>query len=377
MKTTRIARWTAAAVSGAALAFVPLAAANAATAAPAPFQSGATAHTTIKNAGDSGDQGNVWATVGVPNGFSRDLTLTLVSHPSASVYDWTGSVSDHGTGVTVKGAVQPNGTPTTATELNAVPLTFSGGEQYAFTTNKPLSTGPNHGVPASITRNGTYYSASPITGGVSNLSTDDATTSAWYALAFPSGTTFTPNTNPNYSYSYKTSCGETWTDSNTVSGAAAGNITGKTCTSSHPTPPPTGHPTPPPVHHTHYTFQAVGHVQSEQSHLYLTDVDGNLVQEYYAGSSRFAMVLNHDTGTTGLALVNRHNQMTGYFVSIPDSGQAVFVKHFVQTSKHGSYYSNVGGNDLNNARYSLAPGNHQIGWAPVRSANEAYTSPGQ
>lgn len=367
MKTTRTMRWAASAV-GAALFLTPLALAGSASAAPMPAPSSITAHTTIKNAGDSGNQGNVWAKVGLPNGFSRDLTLKLVSHPSAAVWNWAGSVSDHGTGVTVQGAVQPNGTPSTATELHSVPLNFFGSEQYTFSTNANVTSAANHGVPFSITRNGTYYSASPISGGVSSLSTDDATTSAWYALAFPGGTTFTPNTNPAFSYTYKTGCGETWVDANA---GAGGNITGKTCS------PPHVHPTPPHGHPvTHYFVQASGHVQSEQSNKYLAVVDGRVVQENLNSSNRFAMMLNTSTHTTGLAVLNSHGSVTGW-VSIPDSGQATVSHSFTVTDKRGSYYSSADGTDLNNARYSHASGNHQIGWPAVRSLNEQYTSPGQ
>lgn len=365
MKPTRITRWAASAVAGAALVLTPLALAGAATAAPLPAPAPyVSAHTVIKNAGDSGNQGNVWAKVGLPNGFSRDLTLKLVSHPSATVWNWTGSVSDHGTGATVQGAVQPNGTPTTATELHSVPLVFSGSEQYTFSTNANVTGSPNHGVPASIIRNGTYYSTSPISGGVSNLSTDDATTSAWYALAFPSGTTFTANTNPAFSYTYKTGCGEIWIDANV---SAGGNITGKTCAPPAP----------------HFAIQVHGFVQSEQSHKYLAVLNGKLVQENLSDAGQFAMVINTTTNATGLEVLTSLGHLTGKFVQVPDSGQAFVVNHFAVTSKHGAVYYNTqtaspSSHVLNNAQFSLANGNRQIGWLRgAGSSNENYTSPGQ
>jgi hypothetical protein len=198
------------------------------------------------------------------------------------------------------------------------------------------------------------------------------TTSLWYEQAFSAATTFGGTGILNtWSWTYKETspaCHQQWTDSATNGdgqGAADGNITGVSC---HVTPP---HPV------VHYTIQAAGHVKSEQSHKYLAVVDDRVVQENLNSSNRFAMVLNNTTHLTGLEVLNSHGQLTGEFVSIPDSGQATVVHSFVRTEKHGSYYTNVDGRVLNNARFSHASGNEQIGWVQVHSANEQYTSPGQ
>lgn len=125
-----------------------------------------------------------------------------------------------------------------------------------------------------------------------------------------------------------------------------------------------------------YTVQAHGHVMSEQAHRYLGIVDGKVVLSSLGNSSLFAMVKSNTTGLTGLEVLNARGQATGKFVSVPGSGNVTVVNGFAATTKRGSFYNNAGGAFMNNAQYSSALGNRQIGW-PVKSANEEYTTPGQ
>jgi len=347
MKTTRIMRWTASAVAGAALVLTPLALAGAASASPA-----VTAHTHITNNPDSGGNGN-WAF----DNFTRTLAVTTGTDcgtvPAGSAcYDATISDTGHWSGIT--GSFQPNqGSPVSGAKIShSVSGTFTGGAAYTFTADHaPVASN----VPVTLNDNFT-------------AATGKNTTSLWYEQAFAAGTVFGGTGILNtWSWTYKETspaCHQQWTDA-AVSGdgqqPADGNITGARC---HVTPPPAA-----------YTIQASGHVQSEQSSKYLAVVDGKLVQEDYSGSSRFAMVISNATHLTGLEVLS-HGHLSGKFVSIPDSGQATVVHYFVQTSKHGSYYNSGDGHYLNNSGFSLNNGNHQIGWTG-KFANEQYTTPGQ
>jgi hypothetical protein len=346
MKTTRITRWAASAVAGAAIALVPLALAGSASAAPA-----VTAHTHITNNPDSGGNGN-WSY----DNFNRTLTVT----PGATAGTYTATIHDTGTWSGIVGNFAPNqGGADHGTKItHSVSGVFSGDASYSFTAN----TAPSAANVAHVLDDH-FASAS-----------GKNTTSLWYEQAFTAGTTFGGTGILNtWSWTYNETspaCHQRWTDA-FVSGdgqqANDGNITGASC-----------HVVPPHAHSV-YTIQASGHVQSEQSHKYLAVVDGKLVQEGLNSSNRFAMVISNVTHLTGLEVLTSHGNLSGEFVTIPDGNgtQATVVNHFVQTSKHGSFYSNGDGNDLNNAAYSLFSGNRQIGWAPVHTANEAYTSPGQ
>lgn len=137
-----------------------------------------------------------------------------------------------------------------------------------------------------------------------------------------------------------------------------------------------------PVHvPPHFHVQAHGHVQSEQSHKYLAVLNGKLVQENLGDAGQFAMVINTSTNATGLEVLTSLGHLSGKFVVIPDSGQATVVNHFAVTSKHGAVYYNTqtaspSSHVLNNAQFSLANGNRQIGWLRgAGSSNENYTSP--
>lgn len=339
MKPTRITRWTATAAAGAVLAIVPLAAASA-----APVTS-VTAHTHVLNRPDGG-HGGTWAY----DTFTRTLTVTQnADQSSAPAGDtlYTATIADHGTFSTVGGALAPNqSTAGVKVTHNGTKGSING--TYTLAVTAPTADGLTGTVPTAEN---------------DNFGTPVVTTGDWPKQAFATATGVSVNGGA-YSWVYKTGC-ETWTDSSTNGDgnlAADGNITGAHCT-----PPP----------EVHYAIQAVGRVHSLQSHKYLADVHGKLVQEDLSSAGWFAMVLNLSTNTTGLEVLTSHHGLSGEFVTIPDSGQATVGHHFVRTEKHGSYYTNADGNVLNNAAYSLANGNRQIGWAQVHSLNEQYTSPGQ
>lgn len=346
MKPTRITRWAATAVAGAALAFTPLALAGSASAAPA-----VTASTHVINNLDSGGNGN-WSS----DNFVRTLTVT----PGATANSYTATVRDSGHWSGIVGGFTPNQSGANAgTKItHSVSGTFSGGASYSFT----ASTAPSAAnVAAALDDNFTAQ-------------TGKNTTSLWYEQAFSAATTFGGTGILNtWSWTYKEAspaCHQQWVDSavnGDGQGATDGNITGASCTPPAP----------------HYAVQAHGFVQSEQSHKYLAVLNGKLVQENLSDAGQFAMVINTTTNATGLEVLTSLGHLTGKFVQVPDSGQAFVVNHFAVTSKHGAVYYNTqtaspSSHVLNNAQFSLANGNRQIGWLRgAGSSNENYTSPGQ
>jgi hypothetical protein len=339
-------RFKSALVSGivAATAFGGLGlAATAASAAPS-----VTASTHITNNLDSGGNGN-WSA----DNFGRTLTVT----PGAAAGTYTATIHDSGHWSGIVGSFTPNqGGANAGTKINhSVSGVFSGEASYSFT----ASTAPSAAnVAHALNDNFTAQSGKN-------------TTSLWYEQAFSAGTVFGGTGIQNtWSWTYNETspaCHQHWTDA-FVSGdgqlSADGNITGAPCVV--PIPP------------SHLTIQAQGHVQSEWSHKYLTVSDGKLVQEPLGSSSRFAMVENSG-GATGLEVENGAGHLTGEFVTIPNSGQATVVNHFVVTSKHGSFYYNTqdtSGHVLNDSGFSDNDGGHQIGWVKGAFLNEQYTSPG-
>jgi hypothetical protein len=169
-KYAAVAATVAAAASGAGV--FAATAASAATAGSAVVQPTAvrsyTAISHLTNRPDSGGNGN-WAN----DDMHRTLTIRLLGSTgtgSSTVYYYSASVKDVGTFKTIDGAYTPNqGAPFTGqVENGSVPGTLRGSASYSFTANAL----PNVAlVPAHV-----------------DGSADS--TSTWYELAFPKGTTF-------------------------------------------------------------------------------------------------------------------------------------------------------------------------------------------
>ena len=206
-------------------AFAPLAAAalavgvqwgSAANAAPTTV----TAVTHVYNDPDSGNNGT-WAT----DNFERTVTVTLdspqpVSTP-AGFLAYTATVSDSGTFVTHAGAFTPNQSVVGEKISHDAKGTFSGSASYLITAPSTDALGST--FPATLNDNNV-----PATGA--------QTTSNWPEQAF------TPETGVNvtlgnWSWTYNTPAGETWTDASTNGDGNLvqdGNITGLLVKPLHP-----------------------------------------------------------------------------------------------------------------------------------------------
>lgn len=149
----------------------------------APSTGSHSATTTLTNRPDSGGA-SIWATDGkvtpaTPTAkVTRTLKITLVSQ-AGGIWTWNATVCDGGTGQTIPGALAPNQGPGHAGDAESSPsqqFTINGTDTYAFTTDQPLNTGPNLGVPSS-------EDGAPVTPG--------QTTPLWFTQAFPGTANFT------------------------------------------------------------------------------------------------------------------------------------------------------------------------------------------
>jgi hypothetical protein len=172
---------------------------------PAHSPSVFTSRTSLTNRPDSGGNGN-WAL----DTMTRTLTITETGHNGPG-YAYTATVSDTGTFKTISGAYTPNqGPPSTGKRIQGtVQGSVAGTAQYSFTASKLPASSPNLGVPN--TENGAP-------------GTPAETTSSWYELAFPAGTTFGGTGIGNWSWTYTTGDGCGQSDSH---GQGKGNGQGK------------------------------------------------------------------------------------------------------------------------------------------------------
>lgn len=150
--------------------------------------------------------------------FTRMMVLTRQHAASSSkcggtpeCWFYTGTLTDNGTATTVDGHASPNGS-SSETIHGSFDATLNGGADVEFYASSGT---PNGTVPATVD------------GNISK----PASTSTWYQLAFPDGTTFTNGSLTKFSWTYSntTTC-ETWTDSinpgDDGQSATDGNITG-------------------------------------------------------------------------------------------------------------------------------------------------------
>lgn len=183
-----------------------------------------TAVTHIYNAPDSGNNGT-WAT----DDFHRTVTVTLDSPQPASVpagfLGYTATVSDTGTFTAIAGAYTPNQSIAGEKVANAVHGTMSGTADYVITAPAASVLGPT--FPAALNDGNAAPSGAQKT-------------SLWPEQAFTPVTGVTV-TLGNWSWTYNTPAGESWTDSS-VNGdgnvVSDGNITGILA------PPPVTAPVP-------------------------------------------------------------------------------------------------------------------------------------
>ncbi|HZC71273.1 MAG TPA: hypothetical protein VE442_11300 [Jatrophihabitans sp.] len=156
-------------------------------------------------------EGSGWAT----DNFTRTLVLTRQHAAESSkcggtpqCWFYTGTLADNGTSTTVDGHASPNGSAD-ATINGAFDVTMIGGAHVEFYASSDDPDGTR--VPASA-----------------DGSDKPATTSTWYQLAFPAGTTFEGGNLTQYTWTYSSAC-QTWTDSinpgDDGQGPADGNIT--------------------------------------------------------------------------------------------------------------------------------------------------------
>jgi hypothetical protein len=205
------------------LAAAALTLAGLATAAPAAHAAGFTgpcstgtgrhaATTTLTGRPDNGGGGQ-WAA----DSLTRTLVITGGTR-TGSVWTWTGAVCDGGTAVTIPGALAPNQGPGHAGQviIRRVTATAGGTVLYSFTTNEPLNTSPNLGVPPS-------EAGAPAV--------PQQTTSLWFEQAFPAGTAFGGPGVTSYDYEYAAGLfmREAWSETSANGDgqdAGAGQITG-------------------------------------------------------------------------------------------------------------------------------------------------------
>lgn len=155
--------------------------AGAASAAPPPPVH---ATTTIKNRPDGGN-GGTWAY----DNTTRTITITQTGG-TPGAYTFTAELTDKGTFTTVKGAETPNqgGSYAGDTIKSKVTGRLRGYADFSFTASTLPSSGANAGVPARENDHGTAAANS---------------TSTWYELAFPAGTTFGGAGIGDWSWTYK------------------------------------------------------------------------------------------------------------------------------------------------------------------------------
>ena len=157
------------------LAIIPVAAAavaataGAAHAAPQPVT--VHAQTSVTDRPDGGN-GGTWA----DDTMTRSLTITRTGG-APGAYTFKASLTDKGSFTTIKGALTPNqgGSYAGDTIKSKVTGTLKGSADFSFTASSLPASGFNAGVPVTENDHG--------------LDPSDST-STWYELAFPAGTTF-------------------------------------------------------------------------------------------------------------------------------------------------------------------------------------------
>jgi hypothetical protein len=172
------------------------AAASAATVTPAVTTATAVTHqtswTAISHLADRTEDGGngTWA----KDDIYRVMTIKLTGQ-SGGLYSYTATVYDAGSFTAIPGAHTPNQGGSYAGKVIAGHDSgwVGGTARYSFTATSLPTAGPNAGLPAYV--NG-----------------DQGSTSTWYELAFPAGTTFGGTGIGTWGWTYSDSHGQRWTD---------------------------------------------------------------------------------------------------------------------------------------------------------------------
>jgi hypothetical protein len=148
----------------------------------------AVTHLADRPDGGNGTPDPYWA----DDTFTRDLSITETGSTGtgpATVYDFTATVKDAGAFTTIKGAETPNQGPGYAGDIIKSKVTgpMTGYADFTFTATALPSSLPNLGVASNENDHGTAPSDS---------------TSTWYELAFPAGTTFGGTGIGDWSWTY-------------------------------------------------------------------------------------------------------------------------------------------------------------------------------
>jgi hypothetical protein len=124
----------------------------------------------------------------------RVMAIKLTGQ-SGGVYSYTATVYDAGSFTAIPGAYTPNQGDSYAGKVIAGPDSgwVGGMAQYSFTATSLPTASPNAGVPVRV-------------------SGDQGSTSTWYELAFPAGTTFGGNGIGTWGWTYGDSHGQRWAD---------------------------------------------------------------------------------------------------------------------------------------------------------------------
>lgn len=133
-----------------------------------------------------GGNGGTWA----DDTFTRTITITRTGG-GPGAYTYTAKLTDtRGTFVTIKGALTPNQGGTCAGDVikSRVEGNLNGSADFTFTASRLPDAGLNAGVPAAENDHG---------------NTPADSTSTWYELAFPAGTTFGGAGIGHWSWTYK------------------------------------------------------------------------------------------------------------------------------------------------------------------------------
>ena len=161
----------------------------AATAAAVTHQTSWTAISHLADRTEGGGNGT-WA----KDDIYRVMTIKLTGQ-SGGVYSYTATVYDAGSFTAIPGAYTPNqGGSYLGDTITGPDSGWVGGTaRYSFTATALPTAGPNAGVPVGV-------------------SGDQGSTSTWFELAFPTGTTFGGNGIGTWGWTYHDSHGQHWAD---------------------------------------------------------------------------------------------------------------------------------------------------------------------
>lgn len=322
------------------------------------------ASTYIANHPDSGD-GGTWAY----DDFTR--TLTFAKAPDQSVCSgmpatgdtcYTAVIADSGKFNAIVGAADPN-TSVSGSIQHSVQGTMTGWSGYTF--YAPADDAPSYSNVGTYQNDNFKTSSNPA-----------QTTPNWYLQLFSAAdqSAVQGSENNDWTWTYKTPCGEQWTDSAANGGgdiAAAGNITGKdVCVTSHTGP---------------------GYVVNKNSGKALDVTGGNFAQgtplqqwtegakspSGVAGGDQKFEIVTENTGTSYLVAVDGSKD---YYVTPGAKGYDLVLSTYPTSAaaldKSGSYYKFPNtGLVMDVTGRSKANGARVQGWPLNDGTNQQWSLP--